>query len=104
MFTITPQPPAHLRLVHYDTNATFQIKLLLEIVDPSLPQIKWKQVSDNIVNRGGSYRFGSSTCKKQYLALVNDGRATPLSETVATNKRRKVRVVVGGPRIKEEQN
>ncbi|KAI5814033.1 hypothetical protein BZA77DRAFT_345963 [Pyronema omphalodes] len=83
--------------------ADSDIKLLLEIVDPSLPQIKWKQVSDNIVNRGGSYRFGSSTCKKQYLALVNEGRATPLSETVTTNKRRKVRAA-GGPRIKEEQN
>jgi hypothetical protein len=62
---------------------------LLDIVDPELSHIKWKQVSDTIVARGGSYRFGSSTCKKQYLALVAEGRATPLNEGVTTNKRRK---------------
>lgn len=70
-----------------------QIELLLKIVDPELPHIKWKQVSDTIVELGGSYKFGSSTCKKQYLALVQEGRAKPLNEGVQTSKRRKNRVI-----------
>ncbi|KAI5837641.1 hypothetical protein DFP73DRAFT_600929 [Morchella snyderi] len=54
------------------------IELLLEVVDPSTLGVKWKQVSDTIVSLGGSYRFGPSTCKKQYLKLVEEGRASPL--------------------------
>ncbi|PUU72683.1 hypothetical protein B9Z19DRAFT_1136962 [Tuber borchii] len=35
--------------------------------------IKWKRVSEEIVRLGGRYKFGPSTCKKRYLALVGDG-------------------------------
>lgn len=56
------------------------MQLLLQAVDPDLSHVKWKMVSDKIVSEGGSYRFGSSTCKKQYLQLVDEGRAQPLAE------------------------
>ncbi|KAI5801167.1 hypothetical protein EDC01DRAFT_780894 [Geopyxis carbonaria] len=69
------------------------IILLLESVEPDLPHIKWKQVSDNIVMRGGSYKFGSSTCKKKYLELVAENRAIPLCEAAGASKRRKHRGV-----------
>lgn len=68
----------HLRCYFWCTNQPEQIELLLEIVDPSILGVKWKQVSDTIVSLGGSYRFGPSTCKKQYLKLVEEGRASPL--------------------------
>ena len=75
-----------------------QLNLLIRIVNPELPQIKWKQVSDQIVIEGGSYRFGSSTCKKQYLALVQEGRAPPLNESGSTSKRRKNRTGPAHPK------
>lgn len=55
--------------------------LLLEIVDPDLLSVKWKQISESIVSLGGSYKFGPSTCKKQYVRLVASGRARPLTES-----------------------
>lgn len=58
-----------------------QIVLLLEIVDPDLLNVKWKQVSETIVSLGGSYKFGPSTCKKQYMRLVANGRARSLTES-----------------------
>ena len=71
-----------------------QNNLLKQIVNPKESHIKWKQVSDMIVDCGGSYKFGSSTCKKQYLTLVDQGRAPPLAEGVSTSKRRKHRVAI----------
>lgn len=71
---------------------------MIEIVNPELPQIKWKQVSDLIVSRGGSYRFGSSTCKKQYNALVQQGRALPLNESGSANKKKKGKAGPAQPR------
>ncbi|TGZ79909.1 hypothetical protein EX30DRAFT_349871 [Ascodesmis nigricans] len=62
-------------------------ELLLGIVDPDSPNIKWKQVSEYIHQNGGSYQFGSSTCKKQYNQLVTEGRAKPLSESANATKR-----------------
>ncbi|KAL7272783.1 hypothetical protein RUND412_004395 [Rhizina undulata] len=56
------------------------ISQLLEAVDPDLPQVRWKQVSETIYAHSGNYRFGSSTCKKQYLILVAEGKAPPLKE------------------------
>lgn len=90
------RPPIHPVDFHKLTTPPSQIALLLNIVDPDLPHIKWKQVSDTIVTRGGTYRFGSSTCKKQYLALVGEGRAQPLNEGVSTSKRRKHRSLKNG--------
>lgn len=63
------------------TNQSAQIALLLEIVDPDLLNVKWKQVSETIVSLGGSYKFGPSTCKKQYVRLAANGRARPLTES-----------------------
>lgn len=54
--------------------------LLLECVDSDLLNVKWKQVAETMVSLGGSYRFGPSTCKKQYMELAANGRARPLTE------------------------
>lgn len=50
-------------------------------MDPDLPSIKWKRVAETIVSLGGGYKFGPSTCKKQYMGLVASGRARPLAES-----------------------
>jgi hypothetical protein len=72
--------------------------LLLEVVDPGIVNIKWKQVSESIVGLGGSYKFGPSTCKKQYMRLVANGRARPLMESTV-GKRLVAKTVIGGSRI-----
>ena len=55
--------------------------------------IKWKRVSEEIVRLGGRYKFGPSTCKKRYLALVGDGVVGRLEgvETGNVGKRRRRR-------------
>ncbi|PWW75952.1 hypothetical protein C7212DRAFT_344338 [Tuber magnatum] len=55
--------------------------------------IKWKRVSEEIVRLGGKYRFGPSTCKKRYLALVGEGVVRGLEgvETGNLGKRRRRR-------------
>lgn len=59
--------------------------LLLESVDCDVLNVKWKQVAEIIVSLGGSYKFGPSTCKKQYMKLVANGRARPLRESTPEN-------------------
>ena len=56
--------------------------------------IKWKRVSEEIVRLGGRYKFGPSTCKKRYLALVGEGVVVGGLEGVETGnagKRRRRR-------------
>ncbi|KAG0643008.1 hypothetical protein HOY80DRAFT_1134125 [Tuber brumale] len=55
--------------------------------------IKWKRVSEEIVRLGGRYRFGPSTCKKRYLALVGEGVVHGFegAETGNSGKRRRRR-------------
>ncbi|KAM7196573.1 hypothetical protein V8F33_006072 [Rhypophila sp. PSN 637] len=44
------------------------------LADLSLPTIRipWGKVSEYIATHGGTYRFGNSTCKKKWLALVEE--------------------------------
>ncbi|KAG0135066.1 hypothetical protein HOY82DRAFT_632824 [Tuber indicum] len=53
--------------------------------------IKWKRISEEIVRLGGRYRFGPSTCKKRYLALVGEGVVHGFdgAETGNSGKRRR---------------
>ena len=37
-------------------------------------RIPWKQVSERIYNRGGSYRFGNATCRKKWDEISEDER------------------------------
>lgn len=67
-------------------------------MDPDLANIKWKQVSETIVSLGGSYKFGPSTCKKQYLRLAANGRARPLAENAA-GKRFIPKTGIGSQRV-----
>jgi hypothetical protein len=62
-----------------------QIRLLREVVnqqlntigdghrtiDPSqrLNKVSWKKVGEYILEHGGSYRFGNSTCKKKWIEV-----------------------------------
>ena len=69
--------------------------------------IKWKKVSEEIVRLGGRYKFGPSTCKKRYLALVGDGVVGRLEgvETGDAGKRRRRRKesgCAGGGKEEEE--
>jgi hypothetical protein len=34
-----------------------------------LTKVSWKKVSEYILNHGGSYRFGNSTCKKKWIEI-----------------------------------
>lgn len=36
-------------------------------------KVAWKAVSERIVDNGGSYRFGNTTCRKRYDLLVEQG-------------------------------
>lgn len=38
-----------------------------------LSTIKWKDIAQNIVDRGGSYKFGVTTCKKKYVEVMEKG-------------------------------
>ncbi|KAK4208038.1 hypothetical protein QBC37DRAFT_453957 [Rhypophila decipiens] len=44
------------------------------LADLSAPTIRipWGKVSEYIATHGGTYRFGNSTCKKKWLALVEE--------------------------------
>ena len=37
-------------------------------------KIPWKQVSERIYKRGGSYRFGNATCRKKWDEMFGDGQ------------------------------
>ena len=37
-------------------------------------KIPWKQVSDRIYKRGGSYKFGNATCRKKWDEISEDER------------------------------
>lgn len=36
-------------------------------IHQKLVKVRWKEVAEYINNHGGSYRFGNSTCKKEWL-------------------------------------
>ncbi|RPA86512.1 hypothetical protein BJ508DRAFT_301875 [Ascobolus immersus RN42] len=38
-----------------------------------LSTVKWKEMAEQIFARGGSYKFGVTTCKKKYLEVMNRG-------------------------------
>jgi len=71
--------------------------------------IKWKRVSEEIVRLGGRYKFGPSTCKKRYLALVGEGAVGGFEgvETGNVGKRRRRRkeggCAEGGAEEEEEE-
>jgi hypothetical protein len=34
-----------------------------------MAKVSWKQIGEYIVERGGSYHFGNSTCKKKWAEI-----------------------------------
>lgn len=40
--------------------------------DLKTAKIPWKKVAEYIVNNGGSYHFGNSTCRKRWDELVRE--------------------------------
>jgi len=43
--------------------------------DPIANKIPWKLVAEYIVDNGGSYHFGNTTCRKRWDYLVSRDRA-----------------------------